>query len=844
MDEYNFKKIEEEWQKKWEKNKVFEVTKNKKEKYYVLEMFPYPSGKLHMGHVRNYTLGDVLARFKLSNGFNVLHPMGWDSFGLPAENAAKENKIHPKTWTINNINIMKKQLKKMGLAYDWSREISTCDKEYYHQEQKIFLAFLKKGLVYKKSTYVNWDPKEKCVLANEQVIEGKGWRSGAKVERKKMSQWFLKITKYANELEKSLKNLDLWPSQVKTMQQNWIGKSEGLKITFALENNENIEVFTTRPDTIFGSSFIALAPEHPIAKKLSYKNSKIKNFIKKCQNNLNLQEEDFEKLEKVGINTLQKVIHPITKNKIPVFIANFIIMEYGTGAIFGCPAHDQRDYEFAKKYNLEIKQVIKPKGSVNLNKAYLGDGNLVNSEFLNGLNVKEAKDAIIKYLISKRIACKETIYRLKDWGISRQRYWGCPIPVMYLSDGSMVKVPEKDLPVTLPEKINFSKHTNPLEEHPSWKYTKCPKTGKPAKRETETFDTFFESSWYFARFCSPKSKNILDKKETDYWLPVDQYIGGIEHAILHLLYARFFTRALYDCNLINIKEPFNGLLTQGMVCHKTYFDKNKKWHEPSNIEKINGKLFSKNKVPVIEGRSVKMSKSKKNVIDPDYILNKFGADTARFFMLSDSPPDRNLEWSDKGIMGASKYLKKLWTFILNNIDALKYKKKRTINENSNIKKVLELMHFTIDNVTNDFQNFHFNKAIARIREFTNKVFEEEKNLCGEKNLLKEILENIMKLLSPIIPHITQELWARSGNKEYIFKAPWPKANKKFLKINNVTYGIQINGKLKSTIDLPINTEEKKVELFVLKLPIIEKILKNCIPKKVIVIKNRVINIVI
>ena len=551
MDKYNYKKIEEKWQKKWEENKVFNASQNKKKKYYVLEMFPYPSGKLHMGHVRNYTLGDVIARFKISNGFNVLHPMGWDSFGLPAENAAKENNVHPKTWTTKNINTMKIQLKRMGLSYDWNREISTSNKEYYFHEQKIFLEFLKNDLVYKKSSYVNWDPKEKCVLANEQVIDGKGWRSGVPIERKRMSQWFLRITKYAKELEQSLKSLKFWPDQVKTMQKNWIGKSEGIQIKFKT-NYENVKtlkiinIFTTRPDTLFGASFVGLAPDHLISNELAKKDTKIKSFIESCQKNLALKEEDFEKVEKIGFKTKLYAIHPITQEKLPVFIANFIIMDYGTGATFGCPAHDQRDYEFAKKYNLKIKQVIKPNKKTNLDEAYMEDGVLINSKFLNGLNVDEAKKKISKYLIDKNIAKTKTVYRLKDWGISRQRYWGCPIPVIYLEDGTMIPVPQKDLPVTLPEDIDFSKSGNLLIKHPKWKYTKCPETGKVAIRETETFDTFFESSWYFIRFCSPNSSKIVDEKEANYWLPVDQYIGGIEHAILHLLDARFFTRALYD----------------------------------------------------------------------------------------------------------------------------------------------------------------------------------------------------------------------------------------------------------------------------------------------------------
>ena len=840
MQKYNFKKIEKKWQKKWDENKVFKVTQNKnKKKYYVLEMFPYPSGKLHMGHVRNYTLGDVLARFKRSKGFNVLHPMGWDSFGLPAENAARENNIHPKIWTVKNINTMKTQLKQMGLSYDWSREISTCDKNYYYHEQKIFLKFLKNDLVYKKSSYVNWDPTEKCVLANEQVIDGKGWRSGVPIERKLMSQWFLRITRYAEELEQSLKDLKFWPDQVKTMQKNWIGKSEGLKIKFHTDNKNLlvlriIEIFTTRADTLFGASFIGLAPDHPISKELSKKEPKIKNFIETCQKNLVLKEEDFEKIEKIGFKTQLHAIHPITQEKLPVFIANFIIMDYGTGAIFGCPAQDQRDYEFAKKYDLQIKQVIKTPKNQNLNKAYTGDGTLINSKFLNGLNVKEAKKKISKYLIGQNMAKMKTIYRLKDWGISRQRYWGCPIPVMYLEDGTMIPVPEKDLPITLPEDINFSKASNPLIQHPKWKHTKCPKTGQVAIRETETFDTFFESSWYFIRFCSPHSSKIIDKKEANYWLPIDQYIGGIEHAILHLLYARFFTRALYDCGLINIQEPFCNLLTQGMVCHKTYKDKNGNWYNPNEGLKI---------PEIIVGKSEKMSKSKKNVIDPDSMLEKYGADTARLFMLSDSPPERNLEWADTGVNGAFKYLNKLWNLIISNIELLK-QKKNSYSKNSDDKEILMAMNKTIHNVTHDYENFHFNRAVARIREFTNIIFAKENELKKKQNLFKKAIETTIKLLAPITPHIVEEIWFLIGNKSFIIQNSWPKAEDKFLKTTTATIAVQINGKLKDTIDLPIDTSEKKIEKTALTLPSVTKTMKKKTSKKIIVVKNKVINIVI
>jgi len=835
MGNYNFKKIEKKWQENWKKKKIFVASlKKNKKKYYILEMFPYPSGKLHMGHVRNYTLGDVLARFKKNQGFNVLHPMGWDSFGLPAENAAKENNVLPQAWTIKNINTMKKQLKEMGLSYDWNREISTCDKNYYHQEQKIFLKFLKKDLVYKKSAFVNWDPKEKCVLANEQVIDGKGWRSGAKIERKLMSQWFLRITKYANELESSLKDLKLWPDQVKLMQKNWIGKSDGLKINFYTEDKKIINVFTTRPDTLFGASFIGVAPSHPFSKNLAKKEIKLKKFIELCDKNSALQEEEFEKIEKVGFKTNLYAINPVTKEKLPIFVANFIIMDYGTGAIFGCPAHDQRDYDFAKKYELKIKKVIKSSlKTQNHDKAYTGDGILINSEFLNGLSVNDAKKKITTYLVNKKLAKKKTIYRLKDWSISRQRYWGCPIPVMYTNDGKMISIPEKNLPVALPEEVDFSKSGNPLNDHLNWKYTKCPKTNQATIRETETFDTFFESSWYFIRFCSPNSQKIVEESEANYWLPVDQYIGGIEHAILHLLYARFFTRALYDCNLIKIKEPFNGLLTQGMVCHKTFKDKNGIWKSPEEAKNIKG---------IETGKSEKMSKSKKNVIDPDFILEKYGADTARFFMLSDSPPERDLEWTDNGIHGAYKYLNRIWDLIIKNITILK----RVGNyiENKEDKEMLITLNETIHLVTQDYEKYRFNSAIAKIREFTNVILEKENELKSNNLFFKKIIEAVIKLLSPITPHIAEEMWFLIGNKNYIIESTWPEENTKFLKKTEVIIAVQINGKLKGTINLPIDTSSSKIEKAALSLPSVIKKVGKKKTKKVIVVKNKIINIVL
>ena len=644
------------------------IDKNLK-KYYVLEMFPYPSGDIHMGHVRNYTLGDLIARYKRAKGFNVLHPMGWDSFGLPAENAAISNNVHPKSWTEKNIQNMKTQLKKMGLSYDWSKELSTCASDYYKHEQKIFIDFYKKGLAYQKETIVNWDPVEQTVLANEQVIDGRGWRSDAIIEKKKMKGWFLKITDFAEELLEDLKTLKNWPEKVKLMQKNWIGKSLGAHIDFHIkELNDKVTVFSTRPDTLFGASFIALSPEHQLVDELKKKYPKIVQELNKLNLN-NTNEQNLDKIEKIGIKTPLKASHPFIKNKlIPIFIANFVLIDYGTGAVFGCPAHDQRDFDFAKKYDLEIIEVVSKdqnqKRKNNLKKAYTEDGYLINSDFLNGLTVDEAIKVSIKKLEKLNLGSKSINYRLKDWGVSRQRYWGCPIPIIYCDNCGIQTVPEKDLPVKLPEKIDLQKSGNPLSNQSDWINVQCPKCSKKAKRETDTFDTFFESSWYFARFTDPNYNEAINKKIADYWLPVDQYIGGIEHAVLHLLYSRFFIKAMNKLDLINITEPFKSLQTQGMVCHQTYKNSNNEWLFPKDVIKINDKFFTidENKM-VSPGRIEKMSKSKKNVIDPNTIVDKFGSDTARFFILSDSPPQRDMEWTDEGVEGASRFLNKVWQLI-------------------------------------------------------------------------------------------------------------------------------------------------------------------------------------
>ena len=661
MERVNFQLIEKKWQSKFAKTSLY---RDKGKKFYCLEMFPYPSGKIHMGHVRNYTIGDVIARYKYLNGFNVLHPMGWDAFGLPAENASKINNLHPKKWTQNNINTMKEQLKMLGLSIDWNLEISTCDESYYKHQQEIFIDFYKQGLVSRKETYVNWDPVEKTVLANEQVINGRGWRSNAVVERKKLSQWFFNITKFSEELLDDLKDLKGWPEKVKLMQTNWIGKSYGCEIEFQIDQSiDKITVFTTRPDTLFGASFIAVSVDHPISKDFN-KDKNFQKFRDECSKT-GTTEEALANADKLGFKTNFFVKHPFIKSKkIPVYFANFVLMDYGTGAIFGCPAHDQRDFDFAKKYHLEIKKVVSDGNSEELTEAYTGGGTIINSDFLNNLSVEDAKEKIIREIEAKGFGKKRILYRLKDWGISRQRYWGCPIPMIYLEDGSVVPVEKDELPITLPEDIDLNAQGNPLDLHPKWKITKQKSTGKKALRETDTLDTFVDSSWYFLRFCSPNFKSsAFDTEKVNYWMPVDQYIGGVEHAILHLLYSRFFTKGLNKCNkYFNLTEPFKNLFTQGMVCHESYKDENGDWLYPDEVEKIGTNTFIKktDKTKVIVGPAESMSKSKKNTVDPEIMINQYGADAVRWFILSDSPPEKDVQWSDTGVLSANKFLQKIW----------------------------------------------------------------------------------------------------------------------------------------------------------------------------------------
>ncbi len=840
---YNPSVIEKKWQNKWREDNVFKAEINyNKPKYYVLEMFPYPSGAIHMGHVRNYTLGDLVARYKRAKGFNVLHPMGWDAFGLPAENAAIENKIHPAKWTYSNIETMKTQLQGMGLSYDWSRELATCDPNYFKFEQRMFIDFFNAGIAYKKETLVNWDPVENTVLANEQVVDGCGWRSGAPVEKKKMKGWFLKISDFASEILKDTDDLHLWPDRVKTMQKNWIGKSQGATINFQISKLEEcIKVFTTRPDTIFGLTFLAISPNHPIAVKLSKNDIEAQKFCEKQS----LSEIEIEKGEKFGFKTNLTVNHPLIENKeIPVFIANFVLMDYGTGAVFGCPAHDQRDFDFAIKYNIPILKVLIDENNIDQNKSlpYLGDGIHINSEFLNGLNIDDAIRKSIEKLEELGKGEKTTTYKIRDWGVSRQRYWGCPIPIIFCPDCGEVPVPKDQLPITLPQDISLNSKGNPLDIHPTWKYTICPNCNKKSVRETDTFDTFFESSWYFARFTDLSTTEPFSKEAIDYWLPVDQYIGGIEHAVMHLLYSRFFMRALKAVNTIEIKEPFTALETQGMVCHQTFKDLDNQWLFPSDVINENNNYFhAKTKEKVIVGRTEKMSKSKKNVVDPEKIIKNYGADTARFFMLSDSPPNRDMEWTDGGVDGSWRFLSKLWRFVVN-IQYSKTSLKLPLNLSVHQENLIRFLNVTIKDVTDSIDNFHFNNAVASIRSLFNNISSYEIIDKDDTVVLFYSLNNLLILINPMAPHIAEELWEVLENKGMICDQSWPIINDKYLQKSIIQVPVQINGKMRAIISVPNDTSKNDLENLALKEPNVKKFL-NGSPKKVIIVINRVVNFV-
>jgi len=839
MDNYNPKVVESKWQNYFDTNNIFQTKKNHSKKFYCLEMFPYPSGNIHMGHVRNYTLGDVIANYKRLNGFNVLHPMGWDAFGLPAENAAIQNNLHPKDWTLKNISVMKSQLKRLGLSIDWSKEISTCDDNYYKHQQILFSVLYKKNLIYKKESYVNWDPVDNTVLANEQVIDGKGWRSGAVVERKKLNQWFLNITKYSDQLLNTLNNLTGWPDKVKLMQKNWIGKSEGCEIDFTCnENNSKIKIFTTRPDTIYGASFIAIAPDHPFTE--NFKNEQnFKNFKDLALKNMG-NESVLSKNQKLGFKTQFSVSHPFLSKKIPIYVANFILMEYGTGAIFGCPAHDQRDLEFAKKYNLEIIPVVSPNKSKNIeikNEAYTDGGYIINSDLINDLDSEKAKQKIIEELKKKNIGNSKIIYRLKDWGISRQRYWGCPIPIIYREDGKVLLVPEKDLPIKLPEDIDLKKPGNPLANHPTWKYTTCPETGMKAIRETDTLDTFVDSSWYFLRFCSPeKNDRPFDVEEVNYWMPVDQYIGGVEHAILHLLYSRFFTMALQDTYGLKVSEPFKNLFTQGMVCHPTFRTEKNKWVFPKEVLQEKDKLFLENGEKVIKGESQAMSKSKKNIVDPDDIINVYGSDAVRWFILSDSPPDRDIQWSDHGIQGAFKYIQKIWR---TSEKISSYKEEKDIKNN----KYNERSNALIKDITQCIEKFHINVAIAKLYVFLSLINEAIDSKDVNSDEIKNIFKDYLIIASVFIPYISNECWNKIAGNNNLSSQNWPVIKDNLKTKDTCDIVIQVNGKKRAIINVVNNESEENILSKSLAIKNIQVILDQKIIKNKIFVKNKLLNIV-
>lgn len=844
-ERYNIRETESRWRKIWADKKSFEVTEDiSKPKSYVLAMLPYPSGRIHVGHVRNYSLSDVVARYKRAKGFNVLNPMGWDALGLPAENAAMERNAHPKDWTYENIAQMKAQLLSMGLAIDWSREVATCDPSYYKHEQKMFIDFYKNGLAYRKHSLVNWDPVENTVLANEQVVDGKGWRSGAPVERRKLYQWFFKITEFAEELLEGIETLDRWPDKVRTMQTNWIGKSTGAEFTFNVVGSDHqIPVYTTRPDTLFGASFVGLASDHPLAKELAGGKVGYDDFIKQCQA-VGTSEEAIEKAEKIGFDTGHKVAHPFIKGKeLPIYLANFILMDYGTGAIFGCPAHDERDFAFAKKYKLDIIQVV---DANNTELPYTEDGVLINSDFLNGLNKDEAIKTAIKKLEDLKIGKGVTNYRLRDWGVSRQRYWGCPVPFIHCEDCGLVPVPEDQLPVELPYDINYDAPGNPLDRHPTWKHTTCPSCNKAAVRETDTCDTFFESSWYFLRYLDPHNKDTgFANEKSNYWMPVDQYIGGVEHAVLHLLYSRFFMRALKKCGYEVPDEPFSGLFTQGMVTHATYRDTDGNWIFPADVEQKDGKWqVLKTGKPVTQGAVIKMSKSKKNVIDPQDIIDTYGADAARLFILSDSPPERDLEWTTSGIEGAWRFINKLHRNISDSIPLLPSIGTNQSNKFSELaQKLRSETHKTIKGVADDIDAFHMNKAVARIRELSNSLTVFKPQDDGDKWALREGYEALVRLFNPMMPHLAEELWSILGHKTILAETPWPDYDEALLLNDTITIGVQVNGKVRASITLAANANNEEAERIALAEPNVQKALEGQSVRKIIVVPGRIVNVV-
>jgi leucyl-tRNA synthetase len=861
VERYNHRSVEPAWQTFWTEHKSFEAKENPAlPKYYVLEMFPYPSGRIHMGHVRNYTMGDVIARFRRAAGYNVLHPMGWDAFGMPAENAAIERGVHPKSWTYENIAAMRRQLKSMGLALDWSREFATCDPGYYRHEQAMFIDFMAKGLVERKSSKVNWDPVDQTVLANEQVIDGRGWRSGALVEQRELSQWFLKITHYAQDLLDALDRLEQWPEKVRLMQRNWIGRSEGLLLRWRLQGapqgHSELEVYTTRPDTLFGASFMAIAADHPLATAVAARNPAAHAFAEECRR-MGTSVAAIETAEKMGFDTGLTAVHPFDATwRVPVYIANFILMDYGTGAIFGCPAHDQRDLDFARKYQLPVKQVVAPVDAaqagaaaqeIAADTAYGGDGVMVNSAFLDGMSPEAAFAAVAERLEKvaldgKPVSTRKVNFRLRDWGVSRQRYWGCPIPVIHCPACGIVPVPKKDLPVRLPEDVSFDKPGNPLAHHPTWKHVNCPTCGGTAERETDTFDTFIDSSWYFARFCSPHATEPVAAAAAKYWMGVDQYIGGIEHAILHLLYSRFYARAMMATGHLQMDEPFKALFTQGMVVHETYKSSAGEWVLPVDAVKSDaGWVHAKTGEALVTSGIEKMSKSKKNVIDPDSIIESYGADTARWFMLSDTPPERDIEWTDTGAAGAWRFTQRLWR-MTHEVLALGAPGAR---DDSGL-ALRQVTHRSIEAVTDDLSNLRFNRAIARIYELANAigaVLQKPAHRGGEVAALREAMENLILLFAPMMPHLAEECWKYMGHGVAVVDTPWPKSDPTLTAVSEVTLAIQVNGKRRDEIRVLKGAKKEDLEAKVLALESVVRALDGKPVSKFILVPDRIVNIV-
>jgi len=852
VERYNAGVTEAKWQQHWDAVQAFKAPEGTPgNPYYVLEMFPYPSGRIHMGHVRNYTQGDVIARYKRAQGFDVLHPMGWDAFGMPAENAAFERQSHPGTWTYANIEAMRAQFKKLGPAIDWTREFATCDPDYYGHQQALFLDLLKAGLAYRKSAEVNWDPVDMTVLANEQVIDGKGWRSGADVERRELTQWFFKISAFADDLLEGLDGLEEWPDKVRLMQANWIGKSEGLEMRFnGRDGAPDVDVYTTRPDTLFGASFVAIAANHPIALDLAAKQPDIEAFRQVCAQS-GTSQEALEKAEKQGVDTGLRVTSPLEPNRpLPVYVANFVLMDYGKGAVFGCPAHDQRDLDFARKYDLSVKPVVLPPKQDKEpffieNEAYVGDGTIYNSPALDGLSISEAKKKIISVAEQGGWGAGTTTFRLRDWGVSRQRYWGCPIPIIHCPECGVVPVPKEDLPVVLPEDVTFDKPGNPLERHPTWRNVCCPECGAAAKRETDTFDTFVDSSWYFARFAGPQEGAPFAQEAVNTWLPVDQYIGGVEHAILHLLYARFFTRALQHCGALAVSEPFKRLFTLGMVCHETYQTQGGDWVLPEDVERTSeAAVHMKTGEALRIGRSVKMSKSKKNVIDPDDIIAQYGADAARWFVLSDSPPERDFLWSDLGLEGAWRFIQRLWrTLSALHQEAAPLKAPMPTEFSETATALRKATHHAIKDVTEAFEGLQFNKAIAAMHSYMNALSTPISG-AGASWAVREAIDTAALLSGPMAPHIAEELWQTLGHEEPLYKTRWPIFDADLLREDRVTIAIQIKGKLRATLEIPKDADKADVEKAALAEPKIAAALAGATIRKVIVVPNRIVNVVI